>query len=144
MKLLADKGGNPNLLRKDGHTPFSVSVMAANLDVVKEMVARGADLKLRYNPAHKIPDPEKAISLTRQEQTIMHIAALGGSLPVMEYLQSQGVPLDLKNSMGERPLDLADAQERYREAIQREGADGDPEKLRAVVRKTETTDGIGS
>ena len=52
--------------------------MARNLDVVKEMVARGADLNLRYNPAHKIPDPEKAISLTRQAQTIMHIAALGG------------------------------------------------------------------
>lgn len=142
VKLLADKGANPNLLRKDGHTPFSVSVMAANVGVVKEMVALGADLKLRYNPSHKIPDPEKAISLTRQTQTIMHIAALGGSLPVMEYLQSQGVRLDLKNSIGETPLDLADAQERYHEAIERERADGDPEKLRAVVRKTHATDGI--
>jgi hypothetical protein len=106
------------------------------------MVVRGADLNLRYNPAHKIPDPVKSISLTRQSQTIMHIAALGGSLPIMEYLHSQGVPLNLKNSMGETPLDLADSQERYQEAIQREAADGDPEKLRAVVRKTETTDGI--
>ena len=142
VKMLADKGANPNLLRKDGHTPFSVAVMAGNLDVVKEMVARGADLNLRYDPAHKIPDPVKAISLTRQAQTIMHIAALGGSAPVMEYLHSQGVPLGLKNSMGETPLDLADSQERYREAIQREGADGDPDKLKAIVRKTETTDSI--
>ena len=114
--MLADKGGNPNLLRKDGHTPFSVAVMAGNLEVVKEMVARGADLDRRYNPAHKIPDPVKAISLTRQAQTIMHIAALGGWLPIMEYLHSQGVPLDLKNSMGETPLELADSQERYQEA----------------------------
>ena len=60
----------------------------------------------------------------------------------MEYLQSQGVRLDLKNSMGETPLDLADEHERYLEAIERERADGDPEKLRAVVRKTETTDAI--
>jgi len=142
VKMLADKGGNPNLLRKDGYTPFSVAVMAGNVDVVKEMVARGADLKLRYNPAHKIPDPVKAISLTREQQTIMHIAALGGSAPVMEYLYSQGVSLDLKNSLGETPLDLADSQERYREAIQREGADGDPEKLKAIVRKTATTDSI--
>ena len=37
----------------------------------------------------------------------------------------------MKNSMGETPLDLADSQERYQEAIQREGADGDPEKLRS-------------
>ena len=142
VRMLADKGGNPNLLRKDGHTPFSVAVMAGNLDVVKEMVARGADLKLRYNPAHKIPDPVKSISLTRQEQIDHAYRGARRVAPVMEYLHSQGVPLDPKNSMGETPLDLADAQERYREAIQREGADGDPEKLQAVVRKTETTDGI--
>ena len=44
VKMLAERGGNPNLVRKDGHTPFSVAVMAGNLAVVKEMVARGADL----------------------------------------------------------------------------------------------------
>ena len=100
VQALADKGGNPNLLRKDGHTPFSVSVLAGNVDVVKEMVTRGADLTLRYHPSHKIPDPEKPISLTRRDQTIMHLAALAGSLPVIEYLYSQGAPLDLKNSAG--------------------------------------------
>ena len=42
VRMLADKGGNPNLLRKDGHTPFSVAVLAGRRDVVKEMVARGA------------------------------------------------------------------------------------------------------
>jgi len=142
VKMLGDRGGNPNQLRKDGYTPFLVAVAAGNLDVVKEMVAHGADLTMRYNPAHKIPDPEKAISLTRQNQTAMHIAALGGWLPIMEYLQSKGVALDLKNSTGETPLDLADAQERYRTAINRESADGDAEKLRAIVQNTETTDGI--
>jgi ankyrin len=142
VKMLGDRGGNPNQLRKDGYTPFLVAVAAGNLDVVKEMVAHGADLTMRYNPAHKIPDPEKAISLTRQNQTTMHIAALGGWLPIMEYLQSKGVALDLKNSMGETPWDLADAQERYRAAIQRESAEGDTEKLKAIVRNTETTDGI--
>ena len=142
VKLLADRGGDPNLLRKDGHTPFSVSVTAGSVDVVREMVARGADLARRYDPAHKIPDPEKPISLTRREQTIMHLAALAGSLPVIEYLYAQGVPLDLKNSMGETPLALADHQERYREAIQREAAADDPERLQKVVRPTTVTDGI--
>lgn len=142
VKLLADYGANPNLLRKDGHTPFTVAVMAGNLDVVKELVARGADLTARYSPKDHIPDPEKPISLPRQNQTIMHLAALSGSIPIIEYLHSIGVPLDERNSMGETPLDLADHQERYREAIQREAADGDPEKLRAVVRDSATTDGI--
>ena len=75
----------------------------------------------------------KPITLPRQNQTIMHIAALGGSTPVIEYLYSKGVPLDPKNSAGETPLDLADHQERYREAIERQGAEGDPEKLKKIV-----------
>jgi ankyrin repeat protein len=142
VKMLAERAANANLVRNDGHTPFSVSVMAGNVDVVKEMVAHGADLALRYNPADKIPDPVKPITLPRRDQTIMHIAALGGSLPVLQYLYSLGARLDLKNSMDETPWDLADHQERYHEAIDRQNAEGDPEKLRIVVRNTVTTDGI--
>jgi ankyrin repeat protein len=142
VKMLADKGGNPNLVRKDGHTPFTVAVLSGNVEVVKEMLARGVDLAARYSPRDHIPDPVESISLPRSDQTIMHIAALGGSLPVLEYLYSKGARLDLKNSMGETPLDLADHQERYREAVQREGASDDPKAVRAVVRQTATTDGI--
>jgi ankyrin repeat protein len=142
VRMLADRGANPNLVRKDGHTPFSVSVMAGNLDVVKEMLARGADLHARFNPADKIPDPVEAITLPRGNQTILHIAALGGSAPIIEYLYQKGAKLDRKNSMGETPLDLADHQERYREAIERQGAEGDPGKLKKIVRQTATTDAI--
>ena len=59
---------------------------------------------------------------------------------MIEYLHSKGVPLDGKNSAGESPLDLADHQERYREAIERQGAEGDPEKLKKVVRQTAISD----
>ena len=142
VRMLADKGGNANLVRKDGHTPFTVAVLAGNLEVVKEMVARGGDLTARYSPNDRIPDPVESISLPRRDQTILHIAALGGSLPVLEYLYSQGARLDLKNSMGETPLDLAGHQERYREAVQREGAADDPKRAGAVLRSTATTDGI--
>jgi ankyrin repeat protein len=142
LKLLADRGGNPNLLRKDGHTPFSVAVMAGDLPAVQELVARGANLTLRYNPTEKIPDPVEPATLTRQNQTILHIAALGGSTAVIEYLYSKGASLDLKNSAGETPLDLADHQERYREAIERQGAEGNAEQLKKVVRKTVVSDAI--
>jgi len=142
LEMMADHGANPNLLRKDGHTPFSVAVMAGDLPAVQELVARGADLGLRYNPTEKIPDPVKPITLARQNQTIMHIAVLGGSTAVIDYLHSKGVPLDRKNSAGETPLDLADHQERYREAIERQGAEGDAEQLKKVVRKTELSDAI--
>jgi hypothetical protein len=42
--------------------------------------------------------------------------------------------------MGETPLDLADHQERYHEARDREGAEDKPDKK--VVRDTATTDTI--
>ena len=70
----------------------------------------------------------------------MHIAAGAAAPEVLEYLHSIGVPLDGKNSMGETPLDLADHQERYREARAREAAEDRPD--RTVKRDTTTTDAI--
>jgi ankyrin repeat protein len=140
VKLLADKRANPNLVRKDGHTPFSVAVKSMDLPIVKEMVARGADLTAGYNPTDHFADPVKPISLPRRAQTIMHIAAGAGAPEVIEYLYSIGVRLDAKNSMGETPLDLADHQERYREARSREAAEDKPDRV--VKRDRSTTDVI--
>lgn len=140
VKLLAAHGGNVNQLRKDGHTPFSVSVLAGDLAVVKQMVASGANVKARWSPQDKIPDPVEAITLARGDQTILHLAAIQGKPELLEYLHAQGAALDAKNSMGETPYDLADKQERYREAIQRQGAEDDKERLKKIVRGTAGTD----
>jgi ankyrin repeat protein len=142
VKVLAARGGNPNLLRKDGHTPFSVAVMAGDLEAVKELLQCGADIAMRYSPTEKIPDPVEPITLPRRDQSIMHIAVLGGSPDLVRYLYSKGAPLHLKNSANETPLQLADHQERYREAIERQGAEGDSEKLKSIVRRTTMTDAI--
>ena len=142
IKMLTDWGADPNLLRKDAHTPLSVAVVAGDLPIVKELVERGADVSTRYNPDDKIPDPIKAITLSRQGQTITHIAAAGLSPDVIEYLYSQGAPIDWRNEQGETPLDLADHQERFKAAVKRQNAEGDPERIQAVVRPTETTDMI--
>lgn len=140
LKILAEKGGNPNLVRRDGHTPLSVAVLAGDVPMVRELVARGADVRGRWNPQDKIPDPVEAITLARREQTILHLAAIQGRPEMLEFLHAQGASLDAKNSMGETPLDLADHQERYREAIQRQGAEGDAEKLKKIVRGTAGSD----
>lgn len=140
VQLLATRGGNPNLVRRDGHTPFSVAVLSGNVDVTKELVARGANVTARWSPQDKIPDPVEAITLARQNQSILHLAAIEGKPEMLEFLYSKGAALDAKNAQGETPLDLADRQERYREAIQRQGAEGDPEQLKKIVRKTAGTD----
>ncbi len=139
VRLLAERGANPNLVRKDGHTPFSVSVIAGDLNVIREMLARGGDIRARWNPQDKIPDPVEPITLARQNQSILHLAAIAGRPEILEFLHANGAPLDARNSMGETPYDLADKQERYREAIQIQGADGDQEKIRKVVRGTTGT-----
>ena len=142
VRRLLNAGADPNVVRKDGHTPFSVAVVARDLSIVEEMVQRGADLTARYDLDDRFPDPVEAISLSRQGQTITHVAA-GNRFPeLVEYLCSVGAPLDWANGQGETPLDLADHQERFQESLSRQGAEGDPEKLRAVVRPTETTDAI--
>lgn len=142
VRLLIENGADPNLLRKDGHRPLSVAVVAGDLAMVKELVELGADVTLRYDPNDKIPDPVEAVTLSRQGQTITHIAAAGRSPRIIEYLHSQGAPIDLRNEQGETPLDLADHQERFQEAVDRQNAEGDSERLEAVARPTETTDAI--
>lgn len=140
IQLLNDKGGDPNLVRKDGHTPFSVAIIAGDVPIVKELASRGANVTGRWSPHDKIPDPVEAITLARQNQTALHLAAIEGKPELLEFLASKGVSLTAKNSANETPLDLADHQERYREAIQRQGADGDQEKLKKVVRVTRGSD----
>jgi ankyrin repeat protein len=140
VRMLADRGANPNLLRKDGHTPFSVAVLSTDVTIVKEMVARGADISMRFSPTDHYADPVKPISLPRQNQTIMHIAAGAGAVEVIEFLYSRGARLDGRNSMGETPLALADHQERYHEARLREAAEEKPDLV--VKRDTTTTDTI--
>ena len=68
------------------------------------------------------------------------MVAIAGKPEVLELLHSKGASLDVKNSLGETPFDLADKQERYRVAIQRQNADGDPEELKKVVNRTAGTD----
>ena len=140
VKVLVEKGADPNLLRKDGHTPFSVAVLSTNVEMVRELVASGANLTLHYNPTDHFSDPVKPISLPRRDQTILHIAAGAAAPEVITYLYSLGVPLDMKNSAGETPLELADRQERYHEAAARENAEDNPGRV--VKRDTSTTDEI--
>lgn len=142
VQMLVDAGADPNLVRQDGHTPFSVAVVARDLPVLEELIVHGADLTATYDPDDRYPDPVRAISLSRQGQTAVHIAAGNRSPGVIEFLHAKGAPIDWENDQGETPLDLADHQERFQEALSRQNTDGDPERLAKVVRPTDTTDAI--
>jgi ankyrin repeat protein len=121
VELLCHHGGNPNVIRKDGLSPLAVAVQGDNVDVVKALVAAGADLHERYNPSLLVPDPVEAIALRRQRQTIMHVAALAHSPKSIEYLFSLGVSLTDENAQGETPLEVADNQEVFEYVLAYEG-----------------------
>jgi len=139
-RFLLDRGATVKAADSAGYTPFSVMSGRPARRQGNDCARRRPAGSLQ--PGRKDPGPVEAITLRREKQTILHIAALGGSAPIIEYLVSQGARLDLKNATGETPLDLADQQERYLEAIQRQNADGDPGRLSAVKRQTATTDVI--
>jgi ankyrin repeat protein len=121
VQLLCLHGANPNVIRKDGLSPFALAVQSDNVDVVKALVAAGADLRQRYDPSTLVPDPVEAIALRRQSQTIMHVAALAHSSKSIEYLFSLGVSLTDKNAQDETPLEAADNQEVFEYVLAYEG-----------------------
>jgi ankyrin repeat protein len=140
VELMASFGANPNILRKDGHTPFTVAIMADNLAAVRAMVARGADLGMIYNPADKLADPVEPKAEVRLNQNALHIAAAAGASQVAEFLAEQGVSLQAKNDHGETPLQLANDQEIFRYKAQKEGPVGIGNAN--AVRSTATSDVI--
>ncbi|HEX3701089.1 MAG TPA: ankyrin repeat domain-containing protein [Phenylobacterium sp.] len=142
VALLAEHGGDPNLVRKDGHTPFSVAVMNNDLPSVEVMAAHGADFNRRYNPIDEISDPVEPKTQARKDETILHIAGVSAADWVIPFLAAHGAPVDAKNSLGETPLQLADAEERFRYAHDREGPLGGGIGKEAVRRETQTTDAL--
>jgi ankyrin repeat protein len=107
---------------------------------VQVFAAHGADTKMRFNPSDKIPDPVKSVAEIRNNETVLHIAAISGANYVVPFLAAQGVPLDARNDHGETALDLADAQERFRYARAREAAGNMDRKGTEIVRETQTSD----
>jgi ankyrin repeat protein len=121
VQLLCGRSANPNAVRKDGLSSLALAVQADNVDVVKALVAAGADLRQRYNPSTMVADPIEALALTRHSQTIMHIAALAGSPKSIEYLFSLGVSVTETNAEGETPLEMAENQEVFQYVLAYEG-----------------------
>jgi hypothetical protein len=116
--------------------------MSNSLPVVEALVAHGANLKMIFNPADKVPDPVQSIAEIRKTQTILHLAAIAGAFRVVPYLAAQGVPVEAKNNRGETALDLADAQERFRFAIKVQALGNADKKADGVVRDTQTSDAV--
>jgi ankyrin repeat protein len=127
LSALLDHGGNPDLIREDGHSPLSLAVQVDSLPLVQLLASRGVNLGRTYTPADPIVESYRQDGTTdakpRGDQTLLHIAAAAGASSVVPFLASKGLSMDAKDSSGETPLMLAESQERYRFERDRRDAD---------------------
>ncbi|WP_419198881.1 ankyrin repeat domain-containing protein [Wolbachia endosymbiont of Rhagoletis cingulata] len=113
VKLLLDRGANVNVTDMYGKTPLDlateedvievlekarldqgllINARDGNLDKVKDLIARGANLETKDN----------------NDNTTLHNACSNGHLKVVEYLIKKGASLKAKNKDNKTPLELAD------------------------------------
>ena len=83
------EGGHP----VEGATPLWTASTLGHLDIVKELITRGADIE-HTTDSHSSP---------------LRGAAFDGHLPVVEYLIDQGADIDKPNQVGQSPLTIAAA-----------------------------------
>jgi ankyrin repeat protein len=110
IRMLIEKGANPNVGVKDGSTPLMAASgfgarrgndedivekagKADPLEAVKMFVAAGA----------------KVNAVNDSGNTALHYAALTGSARIVEFLAANGAALDIKNKQGKAALDMANA-----------------------------------
>lgn len=88
--LFLDAGMNPNLVTANKNTPLKIAVMYNNIDAVKELVSRGADVNWKDSTG----------------KTAIDIAQLRGSEDIVALLKSSGAEVNenrLPNNY--KPLD---------------------------------------
>lgn len=88
LRLLAEKGANPNALGPDGTTAIMWAAHHDQLDLVQALIKAGANVKLKNQFG--------ASALTE--------AAIIGSAPIIDALLKAGADPNTKNPEGETPL----------------------------------------
>jgi uncharacterized protein len=148
VRLLLDRGGNPNLSRPDGHTALSLAVQANDLPTAALLVADGADPMRLYDPTDMIDDFVKSAGAgtsisraPRLHETLLHIAAVAGAADVVPFLAAHGISTNAENDRGETALAMAETEELRRYALQTQETVTHPANPHAV-RSTATSDAI--
>ena len=108
MRMMLDKGANPNVAIKNGGTPLMLAAgggppraqedevvdkagRADPVEVVKIILDAGADIN----------------AVNDQQNTALHLAALRGNDKVVQYLMSRGARPEVKNKQGKTPAEVA-------------------------------------
>ena len=94
MRALIEAGANTKLKAADGSTLLLSASASARIETVKYAYTLDQDVK----------------AVTTEGQTVLHLAVLGfsaGAAQVVQFLADKGAALDLPDSAGDTPLDIA-------------------------------------
>ncbi len=92
---LLDGGADPNIADGTGNTPLHVAAQAGELDLVKKLLAKGAQLNPRTNPGRA-----NGFRPAAGEQTPLLLAARNDNVDVMRALIEAGADTKIKGQDG--------------------------------------------
>jgi len=110
---LLDGGADPNVIGRRGRTPLHMAAQEGQLDLVKKLVSKGANLNVQTEKT--TPDPN-AFRTAAGEQTPLLLAARFNHVDVMRVLIEAGADTSLKAQDG-TTLFLAAAASGHVEAV---------------------------
>jgi ankyrin repeat protein len=126
VKELIQRGVNIDSKDKDGLTPLHHAVASDNLELLRLLIAGGADVNVRENNSWNTPLLinavlgehwealkvllEKGADLNAKDnwnRTTLHFAAWHGYTEAVDILIKRGADVNAKNRVGQTPLDKA-------------------------------------
>jgi len=126
VKILLQKGGNPNLKNKHGDTALHLALKYSYPEIVQMLLQKGADLDLQYKDKDGNTPLHWAVSLNYLEIvqmllqkgvnpnlqakdgfTTLHIAVINNRPLIVKMLLEKDTNINLQNKRGRTALDIA-------------------------------------
>jgi hypothetical protein len=109
VKLLLEKGANPNAISKLNNTPLHKAVKYGHTEVARHLLCSGADATLAGNDLYKLllENGANPNAVNESKATPLHDAAGNGHTEAARHLLGSGADATLTNNQMFTPLQFA-------------------------------------
>lgn len=109
IRQVLDDGIDPSQMTADGVAPIVAAATTPNLEIIKMLVAAGADLSAvsQYNVYAAIAEAGTDLPAQGNDWNVLHAAATLGTFETIEYFLSQGASVHARAIGSQTPLHLA-------------------------------------